>query len=106
MTRTKFTDKSIGDMMHRLRVNVQWKYIFQDEPDDSNYISRLHINTGQTPGAASKAIKQSMNRFELAVLNECTRYHGQKIVPNLTRVQAALVKKIKKNQTFKIISAD
>ena len=64
------------------------------------------MNTKRSPGAASNAIKQRMNRFELAILNERKRYHGQKIVPNITRMQAALIKKLKKNETFKIISAD
>jgi len=65
----------------------------------------LHINTERTLGAGSKAIKQSMNRFELAILNKHNKHHGQKIVPNITRMQAALIKKVKKNETFKIISA-
>ena len=103
---SKLRDETVGNMMERLRTNVRWKYIFRDQPDDNDYIPGLHINTDKLPGKSSKGIEHGMSNFERAIWREQKRYRSKKICPNLTPMQQALTRRLKKNEEIKVIMAD
>ena len=92
--------------MMKQRRNIRWKYIFRTYPEDDNYIPRLHINSDREPGLASSAIETRMDEFEKAMGRKIAKYSHRHIYPNLTGMQAGLIKRLEKNEIYKVISAD
>ena len=103
---TKLPANTIDNMMKRMRRNIRWKYIFRTHPEDDNYIPGLHINSEREPGLASSAIEKRMDEFEKAMRRERAKYSRRHICPNLTGMQAGLIKRLEKNEIYKVISAD
>ena len=61
--RTKLDPCQLDKTMTRLRNNMRWKYIFRNQPDDSDYLPELYINSKRNPDEASPEIEACMNEF-------------------------------------------
>ena len=106
---TQLQSRTINKMMKRLRTNIRWKDIYREEEDENNetnYIPGLHINTELEPDLARPEIEDALNTFEVKMKAERAKYAPRYIHPNLTPLQSALVKKLGKNEVFKVMTAD
>ena len=92
--------------MERLRNNLRWKYIYRNQQDDNDYIPGLYINSKRNPDEASPEIEACMNKFQEHVNIERRKCSRRSVWPNLTPMQIGLIKRLGKNETHKIISAD
>ena len=55
--------------MERLRNNVRWKCIFRNQPDDSDYLPELYINSERNPDKASPETESCINEFQQRTRN-------------------------------------
>ena len=74
--------------------------------DDNSYIPGLHINSEREPGLASKAFEMRMNEIGKTMRRKGAKYSRRYIHPNLTEIQAGLIKRLSKNKTYKVTTAD
>ena len=104
--RTKLDPRGLEKTMERLRKNLRWKYIYRNEQDDNDYIPGLYINSKRNPDEASPEIEACMDKFQEHVNIERRKCSRRRVWPNLTPMQIGLIKRLGKNETHKIISAD
>ena len=54
-------------MMKRMRNNMQWKYTFQDAPDNNDYIPGQYIDSKREHDEAEESIELCLNNFRKAL---------------------------------------
>ena len=86
----KLDPHQLDKLMEGLRNNMRWKYIFRNQPDNSDYLPELYITSERNPDKASSEIEACMNEFQRQVRNESGRCSRKYAWPNLTPMQSSL----------------
>ena len=85
---------------------MRLKYIFRNEPDDSDYLPGLYIKSKKNPDKASPEIEACMNEFQRRVGNKRGKCSCKCVFTNLIPMQSGLIRRLGKNEIHNIISSD
>ena len=107
---TQLQSRTINKMMTKLKKSIRWKDIYREEEEDENneekYIAELHINTELEPDLARPEIEHAMSTFEAKMRAERAKYAPRYIHPNTTPLQSGLIRRLGKDDVFKVLTAD
>ena len=109
MDKSSRPNQDVNKTMSRLRRSVRLKAFFSNkeaEEEDNNYIPKLHVPSKWLPPNASKDVEKRLDAFEER-LNKLKDWSTcQKPCSNLSPRQWALLKQLREDDTFMVISTD